>query len=529
MSSTANVQSYLPYVFRPVFLYSNGGFTTTFNISNIDTLSVGTAAIARLAIGDSNQNVYVGTNSGNQPSLAIACNTYSNTALGISAAVGLANAYTSEFIGYLAGNGSCNVSNVFAAGTNAGSLGLSNTNCVFVGSSNSMRLSNVSNAVSVGANATATSESVILGTWSGSNTGRSAVILGTGTGYFAGSSNVLIGPYLSPTFSNNFTASVTSNLVTCTLTSGTVAFTPGQTVTIAGLTPITYNGTVTVVSATSSTFTYSNTSGTAFTDNIGSVTGGLPSFSYLWNNNGTGCNVTCNISSNLSNKFFVGSGSNVLMAGDFTSGLVSIGSTNTNGYTLSAVTSTPTTVPNLALDVYKYARFQWGVGVGCDPGQYSLDVNGNFRADDGRNYISMETADRADALVGTVKSGINLFPAVTVTGTLAVTSNTKSAGYYSVQSGSNGVTVISNATTVIPLTSKSSVLSVNVFNGLTSVGYLIATYLTNSSSVVTPVTSNSSNMTGVFSVVVTSSTITLSNATSANQTFYYNITVFPVG
>jgi hypothetical protein len=44
-------------------------------------------------------------------------------------------------------------------------------------------------------------------------------------------------------------------------------------------------------------------------------------------------------------------------------------------------------VPNLVLDVSGSGRFGAGLALGVDPGQYTLDVNGTFRVDDGHGAI----------------------------------------------------------------------------------------------------------------------------------------------
>ena len=44
-------------MFRPVYTYVNGAFTTTINLSNINTMSANIASFGQVNIGDSNANV----------------------------------------------------------------------------------------------------------------------------------------------------------------------------------------------------------------------------------------------------------------------------------------------------------------------------------------------------------------------------------------------------------------------------------------------------------------------------------------
>jgi hypothetical protein len=373
MSSTTNIQSYLPYVFRPVYTWNGTSFTTTVNISNVDSIVVNTASFGRMNIGDSNQNVYVGCNAGNQPSNATAFVTYYNTALGISAGAGISNASNSEFIGYLAGNSGKAVYETIVIGMNAGGLGatsnsISNVyNSIFMGTSNSLGLSNVSNTISIGANAGGGgSWGIYLGTSNSIGaSGNSNMVIGVKSGSnITGSGNLILGNGVYPTVIPPYTLA---------------------------------NGTVRTVDA------------------------------------------------DMSNKFLLGSGSNIIAAGDFSNNIFVIGSTNTNSYTCNV--SYPTSqIANISLDVYKYARFQQGISIGRDPGIYTLDVNGQFRASDGFGQLAF--SNTSTGVPGSSNSYVEVRPAdnssstmtFQVTGNTTVSSNVIvsgeviSTGYLTVQS-----------------------------------------------------------------------------------------------
>jgi hypothetical protein len=343
MSSTSNVQSYLPYVFRPVYTWTGSNFSTTFNISNVDTITVNTATFGRMNIGDSNQNVYVGSNSGNAPSNATAFVTYYNTAVGTSAAAGISNASNSEFFGYLAGNSGKAVYNTIIVGMNAGGLSGTNsisniTNSILIGTSNSTGLSNVSNTISIGGNA--------------GGGGSSNIFIGTSNGIgAAGSSNIVIG-------------------------SGSG----------------------------------SNMSGTG---NVIVGNGVYPAIIPTYYVNPSNCNVST--PTNMSNKFFLGSGSNIIAAGDFSNKVFVVGSTNTNAYFLG--TTTPFINSNLyplSLDVYNYARFERGIGVGKDPSSYALDLNGQINASDGFGVFTMSNTN--SGTLGQSNSSVEIKPLNIVAG-----------------------------------------------------------------------------------------------------------------
>ena len=405
MSSTSNVQSYLPYVFRPVYTWTGSNFSTSFNISNVDTISVNTATFGRLSVGDSNLNVYVGSNAGNVPSNATAFITYCNTAVGTSAGAGISNASNSEFVGYLAGNSGKSVFNSILVGMNAGGLGattnsISNIyNSILIGTCNATGLSNISNTISIGGNS--------------SGGGTSNIFIGTSNGFrTAGSSNIIIGNGVFPTISTTFTASLLSTIVTCTTPTPT-NIAVGDTLTIAGLVPTGFNGSITVLSVPSTTtFTYSNTTPGPLTSNAGTATGTSGTIPNYSDANKT----TYTVSTSISNKFFLGSGSNIIAAGDFANGVFVVGSTNTNSWSCNSGIYATSNISNISLDVYKYARFQNGISIGRDPGAYTLDVNGQFRITDGLGWIAMSNSNSP----GQSNSFVEIKPAPGISGTMTL-------------------------------------------------------------------------------------------------------------
>jgi hypothetical protein len=159
MSSTSNVQNFLVNVFRPVYTYdpTTTTFTPKLELSNIDTYSGNTISIFTAAIGDSNNNVYVGSNAGN--SYTTTKLSRNVTAVGYAAGSNISNVSNSVFVGYNAGAGAASVSNNVAIGDNASGNGNSN---VRIGSSN---LGTGDGTVSIGAGTSSStySNTVLLG------------------------------------------------------------------------------------------------------------------------------------------------------------------------------------------------------------------------------------------------------------------------------------------------------------------------------------------------------------------------------
>jgi hypothetical protein len=134
MSRTTGIQNYLTNVFRPVYEYdttsSNLIFSVKLEMSNIDTYSGNVVSVFKANVGDSQNNVYVGSNAGNPFTTVRACRNV--TALGYGAANNISNDSNSVYIGYYAGSSGSNATDVIAIGTNSGGNGSSN---IFLGTS----------------------------------------------------------------------------------------------------------------------------------------------------------------------------------------------------------------------------------------------------------------------------------------------------------------------------------------------------------------------------------------------------------
>lgn len=130
--NTTGIQNYLSNVFRPIYTYDSTtfNFTPRLELSNIDVYSGNSVNVFTAAVGDSNDNVYVGRNAGNAYNFLQACRNV--TALGVGAAGSISNDSNCVYIGYYAGSGSSNADDVISIGADSGGNGDSN---IFIGSS----------------------------------------------------------------------------------------------------------------------------------------------------------------------------------------------------------------------------------------------------------------------------------------------------------------------------------------------------------------------------------------------------------
>ena len=164
MSSTSNVQNLLTNVFRPTFVYAAGtGYQTKLELTNIDTVSANTVTAYAAAVGDSNNNVYVGVGAGNAYSTLATSGNSNDTFLGTGAGLGTSNVKSGVFLGYRAGVGVIGSSNSISIGANSLNGGNSN---IYIGA---------------GTGITTGSNNIFLGTGLTSVTTSNAFLVGNGT------------------------------------------------------------------------------------------------------------------------------------------------------------------------------------------------------------------------------------------------------------------------------------------------------------------------------------------------------------
>jgi len=306
--------------------------------------------------------------------------------------------------------------------------------------------------------------------------------------------------------------------------------------------------------------------GISDTISIGALAGGIGT-SNIYIGKSTGCNMTgsgnlfignglysgniSNTASNVSNKLLIGS----LIAGDFSTGVVSIGSTNTNAYS-SNIGAPGTTVNGIALDIANYARVARGFSIGCDPGYFTLDVNGSFRATNGVGWLSMSnnwptsaTPNNAVVEIKNVGSGtmsLSLGGDLTATsavfsGAISATSGTftgpvSSPGYFTIQGSgvslSFGTAGAAGTFSNVGTIAKTGLLVGTVYDSNSKDYYTARTivFATTGGGAYSANLSVVSTGTLTYALTNGSLNIVLSNTAVSGTTYpnvYYNFTMFP--
>jgi hypothetical protein len=187
-----------------VYTWTGTNFTTTFNLSNIDTLSVRSAKFGVIYAGDISNNVFIGSNTGNSPADVGNCNASSNTAIGIAAAAAISGTSNSEFVGFQAGSAGKNILDSIVIGVSAALSNSNVSNSILIGTSNSAGLSNINNTICIGGNAGGTGTSnIYIGSSNGVGmTGSSNVLIGNGVNLSNIPGYTLVNGAPSPSFAN---------------------------------------------------------------------------------------------------------------------------------------------------------------------------------------------------------------------------------------------------------------------------------------------------------------------------------------
>ena len=251
------------------------------------------------------------------------------------------------------------------------------------------------------------------------------------------------------------------------------------------------------------------------------------------------------LSASSSNKFALGSLSNILVGGDFSNGVVAIG-TNSDALTSDGRAINSTTYNGygfLGLDVANWTRIGQGLSVGINPpldtspnGRYELDVNGHFRFQDGFGQMTF-----SNYYNGIQSNTVLTFsPITTGTSTLdlrgsllssniTVSNTIQSAGYYTIQ-GTLPASAASNQ--LIPISLRPGLLVGTILENAASNYYSGSAVLVTATS--SPTLSNiaqsgtQSGTTLTFTVNTTVGNITLLNGGGVSRTYKYNFTLYPV-
>jgi hypothetical protein len=250
------------------------------------------------------------------------------------------------------------------------------------------------------------------------------------------------------------------------------------------------------------------------------------------------------LSATSSNKLAIGSSNSVLIGGDFSNGVVAIG-TNTNalasdGSPINTLNYNQEGYGFLGLDVANWTRIGKGLTIGTDPPslnvskKYELDVNGHFRVDDGfasLSFTNYYNSIQSNTVLTLSPTDTNTTGTTTLDlrGNLLVSNYVQSAGYYTVK---GSAVVNATSTSLVPITLKPGRLAGTILETGSSWFYSANSVLITSNTVTPPTVIQMSNTLNITYIVNASSptigNITLSNADSSARTIYYTFTLYPV-
>ena len=229
------------------------------------------------------------------------------------------------------------------------------------------------------------------------------------------------------------------------------------------------------------------------------------------NNIFLGAGVT-NGGTSVSNMLLIGSGTNTTIMGDLVNKRVGVN-----------VTSLPDPGTNIIFDVGGYTRItgsssNGGLGINTNPGDYTLDVNGNMRVSDGYGVLIMSNDVNSNSTVTLRTTGT--YP----TATAAIVAT---GGFYSV----NGTTgsVSNAATSNIGVWKKGLVMVVaqstsSLIPDYASYAYCITIGTDGTYRAATTGLNAGANIT----ITASTSNIVLTNNSTGYRTYTYSITYFPI-
>ena len=283
---------------------------------------------------------------------------------------------------------------------------------------------------------------------------------------------------------------------------------------------------------------------------------------------GNGLNVTSGLSATLANTLLIGTGSNLVASGNFSYGVLTVGTSNPSTSSVSTINA-----PNyggngnssgygfLALDVAGWTRISSGLTIGRDPEnptentgiKYELDVSGHMRVDDGyvsmtlSNYynnpavgatgLSNNTAFNITPVAGTSSTvavnigGYLTTQSLAVSGGAVVTGLTRSVGGYASFQGSFSQDGTEEFTTTFSNILKPGLAYCTVMD-LTNIDYFYtAAFVYVNAGVgvaTTPITSNAGTACPFDVTSLGTSIVVETVVAGANRTLKYNFTLFPV-
>ena len=284
---------------------------------------------------------------------------------------------------------------------------------------------------------------------------------------------------------------------------------------------------------------------------------------------GNGLNVASGLSAGLANTLLIGTGSKLVASGNFSYGVLTVGTSNPSSSSVSTINASnyggngnSSGYGFLALDVAGWTRMSSGLTIGCDPAnptantgvKYELDVSGHMRVTDGNvlmtlsNYynnpevgatglsnntqFSITPVSGTSSTVAVNVGGYLTTQSLAVSGGSVVTGLTRSVGGYSSFQGSfpqDGTALFATTFSNIlkPGLAYCTVLDV----GNNDYYYTVVFVYVNATAGIptTPITSNAGSGCP-FNVTSSGTSIVVTNTNTGgnNRTLNYNFTLFPV-
>lgn len=217
------------------------------------------------------------------------------------------------------------------------------------------------------------------------------------------------------------------------------------------------------------------------------------------------------VSTSTTNRFYLGNGANnITLASDLAARNLGI--------------NNPAPNSAFALDVSGYTYVKGGLGINDDPRDYTLNVNGNFRVQNGYGVMIFDTplTDVIDASSGDTLVTLNSYTSgkkavLDVSGNISA-----DRGFYS----SRGTTVVGNTSNVSIGVLRQGIIMVSAHSGTTT-SYDAETVFVRDTATpsVIPMTSNVAS--GGTNVNFTANSINISNTSGGSLTYTWSITYFP--
>jgi hypothetical protein len=216
------------------------------------------------------------------------------------------------------------------------------------------------------------------------------------------------------------------------------------------------------------------------------------------------------VSTSTTNRFYLGNGmDNITLASDLSVNNLGINNPNPN----SAFT----------LDVSGYTYIRGGLGINDDPRDYTLNVNGNFRVQNGYGLMTFDTpsSNLTDASSGDTFVLLNSYTSGKKAVLDVIGNVGADRGFYS----SRGTTTVGNTSNVSIGVLRQGLAMISVQSGTANFDGRSVFILDTT----TPVVSNiASNKSATTTVNFTTNSINISNTTGGSLVYNWSITYFPL-